>query len=338
MIDVRDVTKRYGTVTALDGVSLSVQRGDALGMVGTNGAGKTTLFRLLVGHETPDSGTVKVAGVDPSDGPHVRDRVGFLPEQADFEPSLTAREVLRFHARLRSVPQDQRKRRIERVLETVGLRSDASRRVGTYSNGMTRRLGLATTLLADPQVLLLDEPTAGLDPNGVAAFNRIVERIRTETEVTIVLTSHVLDEVERLCDQVAIIDSGRIRAVGPVAEVRRQAGDRVTVTATVSADADRKPLTTLQRDFPSVSVTDGGNRIELTCPRDTVFEVLDVLSTTEVESLEVSEPGLEAAFRDFVAGDVERIDDAQERRFSAFADSDSADSAATVDAQGGDSP
>jgi Cu-processing system ATP-binding protein len=298
MLELRDVTKRYGDVTALDGVSLSVDAGETLGLVGTNGAGKTSLFRLLVGHELPDDGAVGVAGIDPTDGTRVRERVGYLPEQANFEPSLTAREVLRFHARMRGVDADDRPRRVARVLETVGLRGDADREVGGFSNGMTRRLGLATTLLASPQVLLLDEPTAGLDPEGVAAFNGIIERIQSETAVTVVLTTHVLSEVERLCDRVAILDDGRLQTVGSLAEVRQVAGDRVTVTVTFDSDADAAGVVSRLDAETSVGTTVDGSRVELTCPRESVFDVLARMADADPATVEVAEPGLERAFHD----------------------------------------
>jgi Cu-processing system ATP-binding protein len=223
-IELEDVTVRYGDVTALDGVSLSVSHGEALGLIGTNGAGKTTLFRLLVGHESPDSGAVRVAGHDPTAGPAVREAVGYLPETSGFRDALTGREVLRLHARLRGVSASARSERVARTLATVGLAEAADRRVGDYSNGMARRLGLATALVADPAVLLLDEPTAGLDPNGVTAFDRLVGSLAERTDTTVVVCSHVLSVVERLCDRVAVLEDGVIRERGAVADLRRSVG------------------------------------------------------------------------------------------------------------------
>ncbi|MFC5368065.1 ABC transporter ATP-binding protein [Salinirubrum litoreum] len=223
-LEIDDVTVRYGDVTALNGVSLSVADGETLGLVGTNGAGKTTLFRLLVGHESPDAGSVQVAGHDPTAGPAVREAVGYLPEASGFRAALTGREVLRFHARLRGVPESARRERVARTLATVGLADAADRPVGDYSNGMARRLGLATALVADPDVLLLDEPTAGLDPNGVTAFDRLVGALAERTDTTVVVCSHVLSVVERLCDRVAVLEDGVVRERGSVADLRRSVG------------------------------------------------------------------------------------------------------------------
>lgn len=296
-IEVEHVHKSYGPVTALDGVSLSVERGETFGLVGTNGAGKTTLFRLLVGHETPDEGAIEVAGHAPSDGVAVREHVGFVPEDAGFEPALTGREVLGYYARLRDVPADDREHRIRRVLSTVGLADAADRTVDGYSNGMSRRLALATTLLTQPDVLLLDEPTAGLDPEGVADFHDLVRRVG-EADVTVVLTSHDLREVETLCDRVAVLDGGRAVAEGPVSELRARVGDRVTLTARVADSDDARAALD---DHADVSVERAGDPLVVDCPQGEAGDVLDaVRAATAVDRFEVRQPGLTAAFRESV--------------------------------------
>ncbi|WP_436924250.1 ABC transporter ATP-binding protein [Halosimplex amylolyticum] len=299
MIEVTDVTKRYGDVVAVDDVSLSVPDGASLGLVGTNGAGKTTLFRLLVGHETPDSGTVRVAGVDPTDGTRVRELVGYLPEQAGFQPALTGAEVLGYYADMRGVDAP----RIDTLLSVVGLGDAGDRAVGGYSNGMNRRLGLATALLGDPDVLLLDEPTAGLDPNGVGAFNRVVERVREERDVTVVLSTHNLSEVEALCDRVAVLDDGRLRTVGAVDEIVRAAGEQVTVTARY-ADGDAAAAATeaIRAAVPEATLTAGTSELELAVDGDRVIDALGAVVETDPESVSVDEPGLESAVRDSVSG------------------------------------
>ncbi|ELZ24996.1 ABC transporter ATP-binding protein [Halosimplex carlsbadense 2-9-1] len=303
MIEVTDARKRYGTVDALDGVSLSVRSGASLGLVGTNGAGKTTLFRLLVGHETPDAGSVRVAGVDPTDGTRVRERVGYLPEDAGFQPALTGEEVLGYYADMRGVEAP----RVETLLSVVGLPGAGDRPVGGYSNGMNRRLGLAVALLGDPDVLLLDEPTAGLDPAGVDAFNRVVERVRDERAVTVVLSTHVLSEVEALCDRVAVLDDGTLRTVGTVDEVTRSAGDEVTVTARYEdSEAVAAATEAVREALADPDVSAGERTLELAVESVAVTDALGAVVETDPESVSVDEPDLEAAVREAVAPGGER--------------------------------
>jgi Cu-processing system ATP-binding protein len=306
MIEISDVTKRYGSVTALDGVSMTVDEGSAVGLVGTNGAGKTTLFRLLVGHATPDAGDVRVAGREPTAGAALRERVGFVPEDASFDPRLTAREVLALHARLRGVPDADRAERVERVLATVGLADAADRRVAGYSNGMTQRLAIGTALVRRPDVLLLDEPTAALDPRGVEAFNAVVDRVRERTSVTLVVTSHVLSEVERLCDRVVVMDDGGVVARGSVADVRAIAGDAVTVRLRPGSGTEQAAIERELEDALEPLRADADDQIEcdvrddqtvVTCPRTVAFDVVAAArERLDLAGFEVEEPGLADAF------------------------------------------
>lgn len=296
-ITITDVTKRYGTVVALDGPSFTIPSGSTFGVLGTNGAGKTTLFELLVGYDTPDSGTITVGGIDVEEAGHrVRERVAFLPEHAGFPAAMTGREVLDVHARIRGL--DARTERIEAVLELVALDEAADRRVEGYSNGMGRRLGLAAAVLTEPPVLVLDEPTAGLDPRGVSTFHRIIERIDRETDATVVLASHALNEVERLCDEVAILHDGQLRAVGPLDEFQTANED---VTVTLYSTADRPELLEAVQEYGTVTETDGTVRIS--CPRHRAFELCSVIDRTLLDRFEVREPGLEAVFHDAIAGE-----------------------------------
>ncbi|WP_066415604.1 ABC transporter ATP-binding protein [Halorubrum aethiopicum] len=221
-IDITDVHRRYGDLEALAGVDFTVEPGDAYGLVGTNGAGKSTLFRLVAGHERPDAGRVEVGGRDAAAaGWRVREEIGFLPEDPGFPPGETGRETLAFHADVRGIgsgPADVVER-IEGAAATVGLADAIDRPTGGYSKGMRRRLGLAAALLANPSVLLLDEPTAGLDPNGVAALREVLTRVRDETNATVLLASHALREVERVCDRVGVVDGGRLVAEGTPADL-----------------------------------------------------------------------------------------------------------------------
>ncbi|MFP8956694.1 ABC transporter ATP-binding protein [Natrialbaceae archaeon A-CW3] len=317
-ITITDIHKRYGDVVALDGPSFEIPSGSTFGVLGTNGAGKSTLFGLLVGHDRPDSGTIDVGGLDVEEAGHrVRERVGFLPEHSGFPASLTGREILSTNARIRGL--ENRDERIEDVLELVGLSDAADRAVSGYSNGMGRRLGLAAALLPEPPVLVLDEPTAGLDPRGVAAFHDIVTRIGNETDTTVVLSSHVLSEVESLCDHVAILHDGHLHASGSV-EALCATGDTVTVSvATTSPDARTHLLEELQRHVDDFDVVRQGtgqggssDRLEVRCDRNRAFDLVAALESDLVERFEVREPGLEAAFHRAVDGDSESVSVADE--------------------------
>ncbi|RKD93367.1 ABC transporter ATP-binding protein [Halopiger aswanensis] len=308
-ITITDVHKRYGDVVALDGPSFEIPSGSTFGVLGTNGAGKTTLFELLVGHDRPDEGRIEVGGIDVAEAGHrVRERVAFLPEHAGFPPAMTGREVLDVHARIRGL--EDRDRRIHEALETVGLTDAADRAVEGYSNGMGRRLGLAAALIADPPVLVLDEPTAGLDPRGVAAFHRTIERLGRETETTIVLSSHVLSEVERLCDDVAILEDGHLRAAGPIDDLRSETGadDRVTVSLRPAGEGVRPDLLEAVQDRGDVTET--RETIAVACERDAAFDLCGDLDSSLLDGFEVREPGLEAVFRDVLAGTDDESDDA----------------------------
>jgi len=227
-IDITDVHRRYGDVPALDGVDLTVESGDAYGLVGTNGAGKSTLFGLIAGHDRPDEGRITVGDRDVRElGWRIREATGVLPEDPGFPPGETGRETLRFHADVRGIgasPEDAAER-IAGAAATVGLADAIARPIDGYSKGMRRRLGLAAALLADPAVLLLDEPTAGLDLNGVAALRDVLTRVREETGVTILTATHALHEAERVCGRVGVLDDGRLVAEGTPAELGADHGD-----------------------------------------------------------------------------------------------------------------
>lgn len=298
-IDARDVHKSYGSVTALDGLSLSIPGGSTFGLLGTNGAGKTTLFRLLIGHERPDAGTVHIGETDVATaGARIRERVGYLPERAGFPPELTGREVLRTHARVRGTPGATD--RIDDVLATVGLADDADRAVDGYSNGMRRRLGLATALLPDPDVLLLDEPTAGLDPLGVATFREVVGNVRERTDATVVISSHAIPLMEQVCDRVAIIDDGRLRATD---EVQALTGNGSTRTVVVRTGLDpSEELIQYCEAHGDVSVRP--DHIAVTVPTEEVLDALAAIADrVGADTVGLRDGGLEAVFESVVAGE-----------------------------------
>jgi ABC-2 type transport system ATP-binding protein len=211
------LTKRFGATVAVDDVELRVPRGSAFGYLGPNGAGKTTLIRMLLGLTRTDGGTMRLLGRPvPEERAQALARVGAIVEEPRFHGYLTGRENLRVVAAAR---EPEASDRIDGVLERVGLAHRANDRVKTYSLGMRQRLGVARALLGDPELLILDEPTNGLDPAGIQEFRLMIRALVAEGR-TVVLSSHLLDEVEKICDSIAIVDRGRVVVQGTIAELK----------------------------------------------------------------------------------------------------------------------
>src|SRR5215472_6476196 len=215
IVETHGLTKRYGSgVLAVDSVDMSVRRGEVYGFLGPNGAGKTTTLRMLVGLIRPTSGTATVAGKAPGEPAGLR-RIGALIESPGFYPYLSGRENLRVVADYTSVSQ----KRVDEVLDIVELASRAGRPLGTYSTGMKQRLGVAAALLKDPELLILDEPTNGLDPQGMVEFRNLIKELGRGAR-TVLLSSHILSEVEQICTRIGVIRRGSLVAEGTIDEIR----------------------------------------------------------------------------------------------------------------------
>ena len=253
------LSKRYGRTVALDGLDLDVPRGEAFGFLGPNGAGKTTAVKLLLGLAFPTAGTGEILGSPIGDRP-TRARIGYLPELFRYQPWLSAREVLGFHCELSRLPRPVWAAAIDGALATVGLAARGDDRVGTFSKGMQQRLGLGVALLGPPALVILDEPTSALDPLGRQDVRTILHGLR-EQGVTVFLNSHLLTEVERVCDRVAVVDRGRVVATGRLAELLAPSGVVVVVDGlppdaaevlaplgTVSVEGDRLTVEGLAAD------------------------------------------------------------------------------------------
>jgi ABC-2 type transport system ATP-binding protein len=245
-----ELAKRYRTVTALAGLTMTVPRGEVFGFLGPNGAGKTTAVKLLVGLTRPTSGEGLVLGA-PLGDLRARRRIGYLPELFRYQDWLSAREVLRLHCALAGIPHERRAREIGEALATVGLATRANDRVGTFSKGMQQRLGLGVALLGRPDLVLLDEPTSALDPVGRHDVREIIHDLKRRG-TTVFLNSHLLTEVEHVCDRVAVIDHGRVIALGTLAELLGVA-HAVRLRVTGLSGADDAAL----RRFGDVSYEDG---------------------------------------------------------------------------------
>lgn len=220
VIVVEQVSRVFGSVTAVDNLSLTVKPGEVLGFLGSNGAGKTTTIKMLLGLVRPSAGRISVFGGDPAD-PQTRRRVGYMPEMAYYYPYLNARELLAFYGRLSGLDGRLVRARTDELLEEVELADAAKRPLKTYSKGMLQRAGIAQALLSDPDLLVLDEPFTGLDPLARIRFRRLLQRLR-DAGKSIFFSSHELGETELLCDRVAIMKKGRCFYDGPVSRI---AGD-----------------------------------------------------------------------------------------------------------------
>jgi ABC-2 type transport system ATP-binding protein len=216
---------RFGDFTAVDGISFAVERGEVFGLLGPNGAGKTTTLRVLTTVLPADRGTATVAGYDVAgDGLAVRASIGYVPQALSADGALSARENLEFYARVTGVPRAERAERIAAAVAAMGLEEMYERLARTLSGGMLRRLEIASALLNRPAVLFLDEPTVGLDPGARAVVWERLHELRADAGTTIVVTTHLMEEAERHCHTLAIIDRGRIVARGTPAELRREHG------------------------------------------------------------------------------------------------------------------
>ena len=240
MIEVRGLTKRYGDITALEGVSFKVERGEVVGFLGLNGAGKTTALRILATYLTPNQGEAVVAGFDTIQEPmEVRRGVGYLPEHPPLYPEDTVREYLRFCAALRKVPRRQRRASVDEAVERCGLEEVAHRLIGNLSKGYRQRVGLAQALVHRPEVLILDEPTIGLDPHQIREIRNLIRSLAESR--TVLLSTHILPEVTMTCARAIIIHEGRVAAEGSL-EFLAGAGGleetflRVTAGEQVTAD------------------------------------------------------------------------------------------------------
>ena len=302
VIDIDRASVRYGRHCALDGLTLRLEAGEVLGLLGHNGAGKTTTMKLILGLLAPQAGQVRVFGEDPHGpaAPRLRLALGYLPENVSFYDNLSGREVLDFFARLKRAPRAQ----ATELLERVGLAAAAGRRVKTYSKGMRQRLGLAQALLGSPRLLLLDEPTVGLDPLATREFYARVDELR-RTGTTIILCSHVLPGVERHIDRALILGQGRVLAAGSLDALREQAG--LPLLIHVRGSPGPHALAALPAGSRTRMLADG--RFEIALAVHAKLDALrGLLTDPAVHDLDIEPPSLETLYAHFgsaVAGEGE---------------------------------
>ena len=238
MIEVRHLTKRYGDRVAVRDLSFDVARGEVVGFLGPNGAGKSTTLRMLTGFLEPSEGAIKIDGLDAQKQPlEVKRRIGYMPEAVPLYLDMRVEEYLRFRAELKSVPRRLLQKNIDRALELASVTDVKTRIIGQLSKGYRQRVGLADALVADPPLLILDEPTAGLDPNQIRQVRDLVRELAREK--TVLLSTHILPEVEALCGRVIILDRGRLVSSGKPHELRGAGEGGSSITLELRAEADK---------------------------------------------------------------------------------------------------
>ncbi len=298
VIETRDLTKRYGErIVAVDRLTLRVRRGEVYGFLGPNGAGKTTTLRMLLGLARPTAGSAVVAGAPPG-SPAGLARIGAMIEAPAFYPFLSGRDNLRVLAGHAGVPAS----RIEPALAEVDLAARADDRFGTYSQGMKQRLGVAAALLKEPDLLILDEPTNGLDPAGMAEMRSLIRGLGRGRR-TVLLSSHLLGEVEQICDRVGVIRGGRLVAEGTVEELRGR--DTLRVRAEPLDDARR--LLASQAGVERVTIVDGALRVETDRVQTAAINRALVEAGVAVSELHWERPPLEAVFLELTQGTATEV-------------------------------
>ncbi|MBL8435522.1 MAG: ABC transporter ATP-binding protein [Zoogloea sp.] len=294
MVEARGVTKDFGTVQAVKGVELSIAPGELYGLIGHNGAGKSTLFKMMLGLIPITSGEIRIDG-EPVNGPRFREtrrKIGYLPENVVLYDNLTGLETLYFFADLKAVPR----RECAALLDKVGLAHAAGRRVREYSKGMRQRLGFAQALLGTPRLLFLDEPTTGLDPGAIRDFYRILRELKGEG-VTMVLTSHILAEIQERVDRLAIMEGGLIRATGTVQTLREAMNLPLTLEIAGGAGLAEQVGRVLE-GMAIESIEEAGSVLHIRLPREAKMPALARLATLgdTMRDLRVREPSLEDVF------------------------------------------
>ena len=223
IIETRDLTKKYGRQIAVDKLNFSVDEGEIFGFLGPNGAGKTTTLLMLLGLTEPSAGSARVMGVDPTREPiKVKAKIGYLQENMGFYSDLNAIQMLQFVGELNGVTGELAEARIDSALQVVGLFDEAEKKIGAYSRGMRQRLGIAELLIKDSKVAFLDEPTLGLDPDATNRMIELIQSLSRDKQMTILLSSHMLHQVQKICHRIGIMIKGRMVALGPMEKLAQE--------------------------------------------------------------------------------------------------------------------
>jgi ABC-2 type transport system ATP-binding protein len=311
LIELTNLTKKYGDFTAVNGLTLRIHPGEIFGLLGPNGAGKSTTILMMLGLTEPTSGKVKVCGVDSTRQPMlVKRRVGYLPDDVGFYEDRTGLENLLYTAELNRIPPAEAHKRAQELLERIGLKDAAGKRAGTYSRGMRQRLGLADVLMKKPEVIILDEPTLGIDPEGVRELLELIRSLSRDEGLTVLLSSHQLHQVQQICDRVGLFVRGSLIALGTVEELSAQlfAKEPFVVEAEIGGGAPLTAVTEALRQVDGILqvAADPGraSKLSISCSRDVAGSIARAIVNAGAELLSLNKKtyGLDEIYHRYFEG------------------------------------
>lgn len=300
VVEAKGLVKRYGNYAAVNGLDLTLYEGEIFGLLGPNGAGKTTTVLMLLGLTEPTAGEVRVLGKIPTREPlDVKSQVGYLPENIGFYDDMTGFENLMYTASLNGIPRDVAAARIDELLEAVGLQEARDKRVRVYSRGMRQRLGLADVLVKQPKLIILDEPTLGIDPAGTREILQLIARLAEEKQVSVMLSSHLLHQVQQICHRVGILVGGRLVAQGTLEQLTRELSGSVPAVVEVEIGAEADGAVNLLRSLDGVVdvVTETSRKLAVHCRDDLRAAVAQTLVSNGI-------PLLSLQLRTFALDDI----------------------------------
>jgi ABC-2 type transport system ATP-binding protein len=302
IIKVQELQKSFGKVDAVKGVSFSVEKGESFSLLGPNGAGKSTTINMMTGLFPPTSGSIQITGVDVIKNPkQAQKSIGVVPQEIALYDTLSARENLKFWGRMYGLSGKALDKAVDEVLEVIGLTDRAKDKISTFSGGMKRRVNIGAAILHKPEVLIMDEPTVGIDPQSRNHILNTVKRLN-QNGMTIIYTSHYMEEVEYLCERIGIIDNGELIACGTLRELRESIGDRSKIIVSIDIERiEEKEVKSLLKTLVSekdIQIKDGQLIVFHKEPHMILSDLIQLMtnSRTRVSSVEIVEPNLESVF------------------------------------------
>jgi ABC-2 type transport system ATP-binding protein len=291
IIELVDLTKNYGSFTAVDHLNLSINKGEIFGLLGPNGAGKSTSILMMLGLTDPSEGNVSVCGINSTSNPiEVKRKVGYLPEDVGFYDDRSGLENLIYTARLNRIPDNEAKQKALKLLAKVGLSDVVDKKTGQYSRGMRQRLGLADVLIKNPEVIILDEPTSGIDPTGVKEFLEMIVELSREQGLTVLFSSHHLHQVQQVCDRVGIFVQGKLLAEGNILELSKKlfSGIPYVIEARISNIHDKNNpvdwLTNVLKEIEGISSINLKNEMfQINCFNDSTAKIAKTIIMNEAD-------------------------------------------------------